>query len=516
MRIFVRQLFIGLWAALLAAAPVRAQGQCGTVTGISLPVDTATFAIAQEFGVPSPRHQGRYHTGEDYYGGRNASYLQPVRAVADGRVTYSAPWGWGRDGGVVIIEHTFPDGSTAYSQYGHMEEIPERPFPARYTCVKAGDIIGSVGNARPAPHLHFEIRTNQPDIPGPGYTWDFPTALGWKHPTPFVVNWGAWLHPAHRWHLELNGELRLPPVELADHSLVYLEANRLRRITPDGRILWRANLDKTAVGLFGYGEAAAAAYADGAMQAFALDGTPRESWTTGIPLESQLLTGERLVFRSADGALVAFGADRETVIWRLEDVPPVASAYAAPNLLAFLTADHQLLSVSPQGQLLDTATLAEPGSFAAAPDGTLLVYVAGGLWRVDGAGVWALEREDAPPGGAGSGVLLAEDGQLYLFSREAAPALRAYDRNGQMRWQTDLPDVSGTVRLQQHGGALLLLGGGGDVLALNPANGAICNQLRVYPGANVWYSLGADGTLRAAVGAQILALDWAAFAGRCG
>ncbi len=516
MRVFLQRLLIGLWAALLAATPVRARGQCGTVTDISLPVDVAQFTLAQDYGVPSPRHQGRYHTGEDYYGGRNASYLQPVRAAADGRVTYSAPWGWGRDGGVVIIEHTFPDGSIAYSQYGHMEEIPERPFPARYACVKAGDIIGSVGNARPAPHLHFEIRTNQPDIPGPGYTWDFPDALGWKRPTPFVVNWNAWLHPAHRWHVELDDEWLLPPVELADHSLVYLEANRLRRITPDGRVLWRASLDKIAVGLFAYGDAAAVVYDDGVMQAFGLDGAPGQGWATGLPLAAQLLTGELLVFRSADGALVAFGDDRTAAAWRLDGVPLVTGAFAAPNVLAFLTDDRRMLSVSPAGRLLDTAALAEPGSFAAAPDGALLAYTVGGLWRVDGAGIWALEREDAPPGGVGSGVLAAEGGLLYLFSGGETPTLRAYDRSGQSRWQADLPHVSGAVKLEMLNEALLLVSGGGDVLALNPANGAICNALRVYSGANVWHSLGADGMLRAAIGAQILALDWAAFAGACG
>ena len=31
----------------------------------------------------------------------------------------------------------------------------------------AHDVIAAVGDIRPAPHLHFEIRTNQPDIPGP-------------------------------------------------------------------------------------------------------------------------------------------------------------------------------------------------------------------------------------------------------------------------------------------------------------------------------------------------------------
>ena len=126
--------------------------------GISFPVDRASFTLVQAFGVPSPRHQGRYHTGEDYHGPRGASLGQPVRAAASGLVTYSAPNGWGRDGGVVIIQHVFADGTTVYSQYGHMMETSTILFPARYSCVNQGDIIGAVGDIRPAPHLHFEIR----------------------------------------------------------------------------------------------------------------------------------------------------------------------------------------------------------------------------------------------------------------------------------------------------------------------------------------------------------------------
>src|SRR5574338_14758 len=95
--------------ALLIIQPARAQVQCGVVTSINFPVDTSAFRIVQDFAAQSPRHQGRYHTGEDWYGGRGTSYGQYVRAIANGRVTFSSPNGWGRDGGVIIIEHTFPD-----------------------------------------------------------------------------------------------------------------------------------------------------------------------------------------------------------------------------------------------------------------------------------------------------------------------------------------------------------------------------------------------------------------------
>lgn len=520
MRRLLYRVLIGFWMLFLMAAPVHAQGQCGTVTAIRFPVDLTQFRLVQDFGTPSPRHQGRYHTGEDYYGGRGSSYGTSVRAIADGRVTYSAPFGWGRDGGVVIIEHSFPDGSVAYSMYGHMEERSETPFPARYSCVKMGDVVGSVGNARPAPHLHFEIRTNQPDVPGPGYTWDFPDRLGWVRPTPFVTNWSAWLQSSHRWHTVLSAEWRVPPVQLDDYSLVYLDNNRLRRLTPDGRVLWRVNFGKQAVGVFAYENAAAAAFADGTMQPFGLDSTPGEMWATNVPLKQQvLIAGNTLVFQTPDNALVAFGADREKPLWRLDGLPPVAEAFAAPEVWAFLSDDGRLFTVSPQGKLLDAANLRAPPSFAAALDGTLIVYSEGGLWRVAPDGAWSLLKEDAPPGGADSGVLLAEDGSLYVVSRgdaRVAPTLYAYDRSGQPRWQAELPDTSGRVLMAKVGDTLLLVSAGGNIITVKDADGAICNAARVYGGARAWNSLGADGVLRVAVGSQMMGLDWQTLSTKCG
>ncbi len=121
MRVF-RPLFAACLLIFAFALPASGQAtQCGVARAISFPVDTTQFQIVQDFGAPSPRYQGRYHTGEDWYGGRD-SYGTPVRAIADGQVTFSSPNGWGRDGGVIIIAHSLPDGSTAYSMYGHVTD----------------------------------------------------------------------------------------------------------------------------------------------------------------------------------------------------------------------------------------------------------------------------------------------------------------------------------------------------------------------------------------------------------
>ena len=179
-------LLIPLWIASSTYAQ-----DCGIADSIQYPVDTNNFTLVQDFAISSPRHQGRYHTGEDWYGGRNQSYGQPISAAARGRVTYSYPLGWGRDGGVVIIEHIFSDGAVAYTQYGHMEENTMYRFPAINSCVEIGQIIGVITDARPAQHLHFEVRVSNPDTPGPGYTWYVPQSGVFLDPKTFITTMQA-------------------------------------------------------------------------------------------------------------------------------------------------------------------------------------------------------------------------------------------------------------------------------------------------------------------------------------
>ena len=118
------------FVVLLTGAGARAQTICPQVDRVTPPVDPAAFALVQDYGVRSPRHEGRYHTGEDWALHEASSLGQPVRAVANGTVTYAYPQGWGRDGGVVILEHALPNDTTVYSVYGHLIETDGSPFPA--------------------------------------------------------------------------------------------------------------------------------------------------------------------------------------------------------------------------------------------------------------------------------------------------------------------------------------------------------------------------------------------------
>ena len=506
-----------LLALFLLVGPVRGQTQCGIADSISYPIDTTAFTLVQDFAAPSPRHQGRYHTGEDWYGGRGSSAGQPVRAIARGRVTYSAPLGWGRDGGVVIIEHTFPDGTVAYSQYGHMEQTATVNFPARLACIEKGEVIGVIGDNRPAPHIHFEIRVNQPDIPGPGYSWEDPQTVGWRSPRKFVTNWQGWLQPGYAWRVTLADEagLSTPPLVLTDSSMLYLDGGALKRATADGRVLWRTILEKAAMSITGFEGAPMLTFADGTIQQVSFEGQLQGNRATGIAVDgAPLMAGESPIFHTPDDGLVLFDAGWREVLWRLEGVPPFIRGQVTAETIGLVTTDQEMVTISRDGQMLDRAQLREMASLATAPDGSLMVYGHGGLWSVDDSGTWDLLMEDAPPGGESGAALVGANGTLYLFD---GAVLHAFDRDRVEQWQFSIPEVTGWTTLAHYGSILLLTSNHGHIISVRETGG-VCNRAQIFGDDRMraWHDLGDDGVLRVAVADQILGLDWQTFIGGCG
>ena len=510
-----------LFVSLFSIPQISAQAQCGVAQSITYPIDTSTFHLVQDFAVPSSRHQGRYHTGEDWYAGREVSNFglgMPVRAAADGRVTYSSTIGWGRDGGVVIIEHTFPDGSIAYSQYGHMEETDNAHFPAQWSCIKQGDIVGAIGNIRPAPHIHFEIRVSDGTSPGPGYSWENPIRESWRKPAKFVQNWQAWFQDAYLWRLDLADEAGpvTPPLVLEDRSLLYLDANRVGRVSPDGRVLWRINLERPAVALtMAADERPLIAYADGEMQRVNLDGSLGERWSTNTALDSApMLDGAEALFHTPDDALVALGADRQQVAWTLEDVPSVARSQFAGDIIGLITTDHQMLTLTASGQPIDRAQLREMGALADGTQGNLLALTFGGLWTITPDGIWDVVIEDIAAENESAALAHTAEGELYAFDGHV---LHAYDAARNLRWQVEIPQVSGMAALDVNADTLLLTTNYGDIIAIQASSGGLCGRTQIYGSerAHFWHYLGEDGVLRVAVSDQILGLDWARFLGGC-
>jgi murein DD-endopeptidase MepM/ murein hydrolase activator NlpD len=507
---------LGWIGLLLGSADVQAQDQCGIVSTVSFPVDRASFQLAQDFGVPSLRHQGRYHTGEDYYAGRGTTLALPVRAIAEGRVTYSAPTGWGRDGGVVIIEHTFADGTVYYSQYGHIQSTDTAPFPERFTCVRAGDVIGAIGDTRPAPHLHFEIRTTGPDVPGPGYSWELPAEAGWLQPSKFVLNSQAWLHPAHRWHVQLPDDERpvSPPVFFGDGSFILAGSDRIRLISNDGRVLSRVVLENTVIGLSSLNGQPLLTFSDDLMQLINGDGTLGERWLTGIQLRQPVMTwGDLLVAPTAAGGLAAFSADRREVAWRVDDLGIIQEIAPTASLLAVRLTDGTLHLLGTDGSRSGSLRL-EPGAFLKpGPNGNIITSTATTLDQIDAQGtrtVW-MNTPVTPE----SGTLFLPDGSYYLTGG-APHTLTAYTAEGAARWQVNISELSGAITLDRLGQIVLVITQDGQVLTIQDTNALTCGRLRLYADQRtpLWHSL-RDGLLRILAADQVMGLDWQALIGGC-
>ncbi len=508
-------------AALLNPAPSHAQGPCGVVDAIDFPVDPDHFFVVYPYGLPSSRFDGRYHAGEDWFSGRATTYGAPVRAIARGRVTYSEPLGWGRDKGVVIIEHLMPDGTLWYSLYGHMEEAEGAAFPSVYTCVNRGDVVGAIGRPRPAPHLHLEIRNFGPDSPGPGYWGTDPTLSGWRNPSKFIVNWQAWLNPAHRWHADIADETgpRWPGIIRADGGTIVYDDGRLKALNPSGQVLWRYILpeDLTVVGVLAEGDNVLVAGYDGRLQLWSQQGGFVEGWQLPHNINAAPLRwGDLLVVHTPEEQVIAYGPDRAER-WRVPDVPYVVDMQATDQLLAVQAGRGTLAFIRPDGVVLGRATLRGAGDLAPAPDGGFYLRSRYSLWRVDPAGAWHW-LNDAPDVTRGSSALHSlPDGRFYLFSGSRERILHAYDAQGQPRWSVPLVELLGQPFILAGGEALLLADGFGAALVVGAESGALCSQARVWGwrAAGAWAGLGGDGVLRLHVADQVIGLDWASLAAGC-
>lgn len=527
-------LLLFAFLSLSSGQMTTAQGTvCDVVDSINYPVDTNAFSLVQDYNVASPRHQGRFHTGEDWFGGPNASLGQPIRAIANGRVLTSSPNGWGRDGGVVIIEHTLPDETIIYSQYGHIQPTDAYPFPTQLSCIQAGEIIGAIGESRPAPHLHFEMRVLNTMGSGPGYTREDPDELGWQRPAQMIANIQLQLNRAYSWHTPLSiYEPSAPPLVLNDNSLMVIDGERLRRITEDGRVLWRVSMQSTAA-IAGYQGSPVLVYADGAASVVDFEGVTGEGWQIAdfdpnIPLSTDIppftlpvladdgeTTETAYVFHRVDDSLIALSPDFRSILWRTGDVPRFERAYVSPSLIALVAEGGQSLSLyDVQGQFINQVALRKGADMATSREGELIVYTQGGLWTVDERGNWDEFIEGVPPGGGAGAVAATDDGRIFLTDGDS---VYAYTRLGTLDWQATLPrPVRGQVSLDLYGGAVLVTSNHGDVIALRESGG-ICGFTGMYGDdyAAYWHSLGDDGVLRLRVGDQLVGLDWGQLTNGC-
>ncbi len=507
--------------ALAAPAPAHAQGPCGAVDAIDPPLNPEQFRVVYRFGLPSSRFDGRYHAGDDWFGTRSTTYGAPVGAIARGRVTYSAPFGWGRDKGVVIIEHLMPDGSTWYSLYGHMEETDTISFPTVYTCVERGDIVGTIGRPRPAPHLHLEIRNFWPDSPGPGYWATDPTVSGWQDPSKFIANWQGWLNPAHRWHADITDEggPQWPPIIRADGVTIVYDDGRLKALNTAGQVLWRYIMpeDLNVVGVLPYQDRILVAGTEGQMQLWSLEGGFVEAWQLPHRVNTTpLLWGDLLVVHTPEDELIVYSPDR-LERWRVSDVPRPKDVQATDRLLAVHAIRNVMTFIGIDGAVVSQARLRVPGDMAPAPDGGFYVRSQAALWHVRPDGAWDWLNDPPATGRIQSAMTSLPDGRFFAYSGSRDGILYAYDAAGQMRWSLPMPILQSTPVLFADGGGLLLADGNGGIALVGVDSGALCNHMSVWGSwrSAAWAGLGPDGVLRLHIADQVIGLDWASFAGGC-
>lgn len=106
------------------------------------------------------------HTGADLNrtGGTATDKNQPVYAVADGIVRYSAIRGTWK--GLVVVEHNVPGENPIYARYAHLHQLEFRAGDV----VRRGDVVGRITEFVPHNyHLHFDMSRDPILVTQPGH-----------------------------------------------------------------------------------------------------------------------------------------------------------------------------------------------------------------------------------------------------------------------------------------------------------------------------------------------------------
>ncbi len=402
----------------------------------------------RDFGVFRSRYD-KYHAGEDWWQSRGGSSNLglPVYSIGHGRVTYAQPLGWGRDQGVIIIRHTFDDGRSILSFYGHLD--PPSVTLNVGDCVTRGQKIGEIGKPRTPPHLHFEIRTHMPDEPGGGYWPVDPTLAGWLPPSQTIWHTRMATAVGVTWARPFNAGDSMGIGLIDSNTMTILEDGRLIGLdTATGVVRWEhkghegdivnAMLEQTHGRIFLVNRRSVVA-------AFALEESPGETLPAAEPLwEIDVnAAGGPTLLPLPDGGIAVAGWRQITAVsangqllWEHEISRLPYSWTLFNDQLIFSTAGNQ------GGVWLADANGAE--QWDGLKDGRLQV-VGNQLWLYDGLGVYRLEPETRtveplialPISSAGAGDILAlPDGGALLAHQDSADSrLLYFDGGGEPLWE---------------------------------------------------------------------------------
>jgi len=437
--------------------PVSQQGaRCGMVDVLDFPLnppDAENTMGGGDFGVYRERYQGN-HTGEDWGLNRSRNMDAPVYSIGHGMVTYAQPRGWGRDGGVVIVQHVLSDWSRVLSFYGHLD--PDSVDLRMGDCVQRGDMVGKIGDRQ---HLHFEIRVHMPKQPGPGYWSVDPSLAGWKPPSKFILEQRVRNAPGVDWMGDTEVQSRRGLGMLDDGAFVGIEDDELVGLNPvDGELHWRfplsSNVSDGAIDI--NGELVYLANRAAVLEAYRLagDGSDTSSINSGDPLEPQwridfggrgpvklipLIGGGVLL--SMDGEMYAVSRQGE-LLWELEAVRLVSDWAMDNERLIFTNAGEEpALWMVEDGALTELATGVNGRPVVAGE--RVYLYDQEGVYRVNMA---ARSLELLYPlaeayRGQGEAVALPEGGLLLVHRDVYDRRLVVFNADGSLRWQRSFADV---------------------------------------------------------------------------
>ncbi|MCA9978512.1 MAG: peptidoglycan DD-metalloendopeptidase family protein [Anaerolineales bacterium] len=454
---------------------------CGIVDTLDFPLDPPEALSVSYGGQGFGRFRSRYdqyHAGEDWQLVRGRSNLgKPVYAIGHGRVTYANPNGWGRDKGVIIIRHTFADGSTVLSFYGHMD--PPSVTLRVGDCVVRGQKIAEIGEPRTPPHLHFEIRTHMPEEPGPGYWPTDPTEVGWLPPSQFIWEKRMAAQKGVVWTRPFTTEGTQNIGLIDEETLVIKEGSQLIGLgVSDGQLRWQQTFtDTVTTAIFDAVEpllytgsrlGQVAAYplleADNGTTSF----SEEPLWQTdlalvGSPLLLPLPGGGVVV--SVRQALTAVATDG-AILWQAE---------IAQRLFDWVsTTDGLILTVSGRDGPLYSLTASGLQAWPVAMNGRarsvgnqIWLYADDGLYRLDLAALTAELLYQLPQSfmGLGSIIALPDGGALIAHQERGDRRLIAFNADGTVQWERSYAQLgTGESRLLLHNGRpYLLLQTGSDI-----------------------------------------------------
>lgn len=481
-----RQFVFGFLVISLVVFPIpltSAQSDiapCGYVDGFDLPVPDIDLQRT-DFGIYRARFGG-LHTGIDVAFEQLGS---PVRAAARGRVTYSDPAGWDTEKGVVVIQHTMPDGTLVNTLYGHMEELNDYTFPAMGQCVERGDIIGAVGfPSRGRPHLHYEVRTRYRHEGGPGYTETNPLELGWLHPLDFTFLARTWINAAYRRHFSLAEAPTLPPLLMPDGTYVVADSAYLKGVSADGQILWQFDTLGAVIGLLALPDGRLLAATSLSQVLVLNNGSYSVLWhPTKAFTMPPVLFGETVVFVADDNSLMAFTPDGAP-LWETDSMSDRLVRWAVSGeWLAATSQSRELWVVDMTGNVIYRHTFPDLPLPFAASGGMFLLMSGSGVWRMDRTLTATPLFDTGRPFTTAAELIDDLSGMIYLYTGEGR-ALYAYGSDGTLWWIAYMPGSHlRAPRLGVGGGCLIYaLSTDGQLLAYDTLDGHLVAQLTLYDG----------------------------------